>query len=57
MKTTNSYLVSAPGWPMKYIHAHSATEAKAIWRKATGGPANPAVSQVNGRKRKTGGGE
>jgi len=48
MKAKCSYLVSADGWPMK---------ARRRWQKMTGGPKNPAVSQVLGKKPKREGGE
>ena len=50
MKAKCSYLVSADGWPMKYIRANTAAEARRRWQKMTGGPKNPAVSQVLGKK-------
>ena len=56
MKAKCSYLVSADGWPMKYIRANTA-EARRRWQKMTGGPKNPAVSQVLGKKPKREGGE
>ena len=57
MKAKFSYLVSADGWPMKYIRANTAAEARRRWQKMTGGPKNPAVSQVLGKKPKREGGE
>ena len=56
MKPNNSYLVSADGWPMKYIRANTMTEAREIWRKITGGPDGAKVSQVLGKKPKRKGG-
>lgn len=41
MKAKCSYLVSADGWPMKYIRANTAAEARRRWQKMTGGPKNP----------------
>lgn len=52
MKARNTYLVSAEGWPMKYIRANSAAEAREVWRKKTGGPAAAKTSQVLGNKPK-----
>lgn len=52
MKAQNTYLVSAPGWPMKYIRANTVEEARAIWRRKTGGPNSSKVSQVLGEKPK-----
>lgn len=52
MKAQNTYLVSAPGWPMKYIRANTAADARAIWRQKTGGPEGAKVSQVIGEKPK-----
>lgn len=46
MRTKNSYLVSADGWPTKYLWADTAAEARAAWRKITGGPASAKVRQV-----------
>ena len=57
MKAKCSYLVSADGWPMKYIRASTAPGAPRRWQKRTGGPKNPAVSQVLGKKPKREGGE
>ena len=52
-----SYLVSADGWPMKYIRADTVAQARSDWRAKTGGPAGAKVVQVLGRKQKTKGGE
>ena len=41
MKAKCSYLVSADGWPMKYIRANTAAEARRRWQKMTGGPKKP----------------
>ena len=57
MKPKCSYLVSADGWPKKYIRANTAAEAVRRWLKITGGPKNPAGSQVLGKKPKREGGE
>ena len=57
MKAKCIYLVSADGWPMKYILANTAAEARRRWQKMTGGPRNPTVSQVLGKKPKREGGE
>lgn len=57
MKAKCNYLVSADGWPMKYIRANTVAEARRCWQKMTGGPKNPAVSQVLGKKPKREGGE
>ena len=57
MKAKCIYLVSADGWPMKYIRANTVAEARRCWQKMTGGPKNPAVSQVLGKKPKREGGE
>lgn len=57
MKAKCSYLVSADGWPMKYIRAGTMKEARAIWQKITGGPSNPRAVQVLGKKPKSKGGE
>lgn len=58
MKSKNTYLVSAPGWPTKYITtASTAKEARLIWKEKTGGPAEAAgVVQVCGKKTKRRGG-
>ena len=53
----NTYLVSADGWPMKYIRtASTVTEARNIWREMTGGPSSAKVVQVCGKKPKRKGG-
>lgn len=57
MKKKCSYLVSADGWPMKYIRDGTMKEARAIWQKITGGPSNPRAVQVLGKKPKSKGGE
>ena len=57
MKKKCSYLVSADGWPMKYIRADTMKEARVIWQKITGGPSNPRAVQVLGKKPKSKGGE
>ena len=57
MKPKCISLVSADVWPMKYIRANTAAEARRRWQKMTGGPKNPAVSQVLGKKPKREGGE
>lgn len=57
MKKKCSYLVSADGWPMKYIRADTMKEARTIWQKMTGGPSNSKAVQVLGKKPNSKGGE
>lgn len=57
MTQKKTYLVSADGWPTKYIRtASNMKEARDIWRKMTGGPAGADVVQVCGKKTKRKGG-
>jgi hypothetical protein len=58
MKNTNTYLVSADGWPTKYIRtAATAAEARRVYKAKTGCPLTPKVEQVCGKKSKSKGGE
>lgn len=58
MKNQNTYLVSADGWPTKYIRtATTAAEARKVYKAKTGCPIAPQVEQVCGRKLKSKGGE
>ena len=58
MKNTNTYLVSADGWPTKYIRTTAtAAEARRVYKAKTGCNLTPKVEQVCGRKPKSKGGE
>lgn len=51
MKKRNSYLASADGYPMKYIRAKTAAEARATYKRMTGmATGSPTIRQVLGRR-------
>ncbi len=57
MSNKKTFLVSADGWPTKYIRgASTASEARKVWQSMTGGPASAKVIQVCGKKPKRKGG-
>lgn len=51
MRKQKSYLASADGYPMKYIRADTAAEARAEYKRKTGMVSgNPTLRQVIGRR-------
>lgn len=55
MSGKKTYLVSADGWPTKYIRNASTTaEARRTWQKMTGGPDGAKVIQVCGKAKRKG---
>lgn len=51
MRKQKSYLASADGYPMKYIRADTAAEARAEYKRKTGMTSgNPTLRQVIGRR-------
>ena len=51
MRKRKSYLASADGYPMKYIRANTAAEARAEYKRKTGlTSGNPTVRQVIGHR-------
>lgn len=51
MSKRKTYLTSADGYPMKYIRANTAAEARAEYKRKTGlTSGNPTLRQVLGRR-------
>lgn len=51
MSKRKTYLASADGYPMKYIRANTAAEARAEYRRMIGlMSGNPTIRQVVGRR-------